>query len=197
MSPQRREQRPCQRPRLLLMTSREGGPGEAHRRGTSVRSAQPSGLTTRTGSRRIPRERSGMTTLWGGTQRHGLRHRPWASNRWEPRGAHRRDVGANYTTTGLDGSPETCSCGASDYDGSANAASHVEVHTAGAHVPVGMHETCNIEDVPGADYDPRHGSRDPGAQWRAPYHRQATTRTAYPTGVPLSETSCGCRASRS
>ena len=65
MSPQRREQRPCQRPRLLLMTSREGGPGEAHRRGTSVRSAQPSGLTTRTGSRRIPRERSGMTTLCG------------------------------------------------------------------------------------------------------------------------------------
>ena len=63
--------------------------------------------------------------------------------------------------------PETRSYGASDYDGNANSAGHAEVHTAGAHVPVGRHETYSIEDVPGTDYDSRHGSRDPGAQWRS------------------------------
>ena len=71
------------------------------------------------------------------------------------RSAPAGNVGANYTTTGFDGPPETWSCGASDHDGSANAASHVEIHTAGAHVPAGMHETYDIEEVPGADYDPR------------------------------------------
>ena len=32
---------------------------------------------------------------------------------------------------------------------------------------MGRHETYSIEDVPGTDYDSRHGSRDPGAQWRS------------------------------
>ena len=29
---------------------------------------------------------------WGGIQRQGPRHRPWASDRWEPREAHRREL---------------------------------------------------------------------------------------------------------
>ena len=54
------------------------------------------------------------------------------------------DGAADYTTTGLDGPPETWPCGASDHDGNANAASHVKINTAGAHVPAGMHETYDI-----------------------------------------------------
>ena len=63
-------------------------------------------------------------------QRHGLRHRPWVPSRWgsPERSAPTGDVEANYTSTGLDGPPGTWSCGASDHDGSANAASHVEIH---------------------------------------------------------------------
>ena len=30
-------------------------------------------------------------------QRHGLRHRPWVPNRWEPRGAHRRETSRRTT----------------------------------------------------------------------------------------------------
>ena len=81
------------------------------------------------------------------------------------RSAPTGDVEANYTTMGLDGPPKAWSCGAADRDGSANAASQVGIHTAGTHAPAGMHEACDTEEAPGADRNPRHGSRDHGTQW--------------------------------
>ena len=156
------------------------------------RTIQPSGLTTRTGSRRTPRGRSGVTTPGVGysdRDRGTARGLPIVGN-------PEKRTGGNYTTTALVGPPETWSCGASDHDGSANAASHVEIHTAGAHVPAGMHETYISRRSPARTMIPATGHETP-ARNGAPYHRQATTRTAYPTGVPLNETSCGCRASHS
>ena len=174
------------------------GTRDAQRRETSRRTTQPSGLTTRTGSRRTHPE----GTLGRGYPQ-GCDAATWAAASpvgFQPLGTQRSapagDVGANYTTTGLDGPPETWSCGASDHDGSANAASHVEIHTAGAHVPAGMHETYISRRSPARTMIPATGHETP-ARNGAPYHRQATTRTAYPTGVPLNETSCGCRASHS
>ena len=58
----------------------------------------PTGLTTRTDSRRTRGERtSSSTTLGGWIQRHGLRHRPWVPYRGEPRGTHRRETPRRIT----------------------------------------------------------------------------------------------------
>ena len=104
----------------------------------------------------------------------GLDTAAWAAtspvgslSRGAQRNAPAGDAEANYTTTGLDGPPRTWSRGAADRDGSASAASQVRIRTAGTHAPAGMHEAYDTKEALGAGHDPRHGSRDHGAQW---YH---------------------------
>ena len=81
------------RPRLLLSTSRERGPGEAHRRETTMAANYTTfGPNNPDWLEADPEGTLGRDYPWGGIQRQGPRHRPWASDRWEPREAHRREL---------------------------------------------------------------------------------------------------------